>query len=212
MRDIPYFETEFGNAGLVLNQIPYTNRAYIHLHDYKDLENLVRECVQFCIACGAEQVYISGSEDYFADKPYVSLIEMVQLRKNIRETDAYLCSVTDETLNKWLSLYHDRMTAVDHAAHISELEGKRMIEESGGYFIHRNGKLLGIGRAKEDTIACVAAIERGAGRDVVLALCHALTGEYVRLEVASTNLRAIHLYENLGFYKKREVCRWYRIL
>ena len=32
------------------------------------------------------------------------------------------------------------------------------------------------------------------------------------LEVASTNARAIHLYEKLGFLPTREIKRWYRVL
>ena len=36
-------------------------------------------------------------------------------------------------------------------------------------------------------------------------------GEPIRLEVASTNHRAIKLYEKLGFLPTREVCRWHRV-
>ena len=37
-------------------------------------------------------------------------------------------------------------------------------------------------------------------------------GGQITLEVASTNERAIRLYERLGFVKTREINRWYRVL
>ena len=37
-------------------------------------------------------------------------------------------------------------------------------------------------------------------------------GETITLEVASTNLRAIRLYEKLGFVAVEEVSRWYQIV
>ena len=36
-------------------------------------------------------------------------------------------------------------------------------------------------------------------------------GAQLRLEVASTNERAIRLYEKLGFIKTGEISRWYRV-
>ena len=39
-----------------------------------------------------------------------------------------------------------------------------------------------------------------------------MPGECLELEVASTNLRAIHLYEKLGFVKTAELTRWYRVV
>ena len=38
-----------------------------------------------------------------------------------------------------------------------------------------------------------------------------LEEEQITLEVASTNERAIHLYEKLGFVKTAELSRWYQV-
>ena len=35
--------------------------------------------------------------------------------------------------------------------------------------------------------------------------------EQIALEVASTNARAIRLYQKLGFVKTEELCRWYQV-
>ena len=71
--------------------------------------------------------------------------------------------------------------------------------------------LLRIGKASADRIDAVVSLVRGAGADVVRALAHALAGDTITIEVASTNRRAISLYERLGFLSTREVSRWYQI-
>ena len=38
-----------------------------------------------------------------------------------------------------------------------------------------------------------------------------IEGDQMQLEVASTNTRAIRLYEKLGFVPVREIRRWYRV-
>ena len=88
---------------------------------------------------------------------------------------------------------------------------KAMLDEGDGYFVHRDGKLLGIGRVKGDEIRFIGSVRPGAGADVLRALAHAITGETVILEVASVNHKAIALYERLGFIKTTELSRWYKI-
>ena len=70
---------------------------------------------------------------------------------------------------------------------------------------------MGIGVAEGDTIEAVIAVKRGAGKDVLLAMCSVLFSEYIRLEVASNNIPAVRLYEKLGFIKTAEISKWYRI-
>jgi len=212
MRDIPCFQTDFGTAGLVLNQIPYTQTAFVHLKDSVDVEGLLTECVQFCVACGAEKVYASGDGCSDRYPAYMQVWELTAPLEAMADTDACIIPVTEQTLDRWLELYHARMLGVAHAAHISQQEGKRMPSEGGGYFVHRDGRLLGIGKAKGDTLECLASTQPGAGEDVVLALCHGLSGDRVRLEVASTNHRAIRLYERLGFIKTNIKRCWYQVL
>ena len=38
-----------------------------------------------------------------------------------------------------------------------------------------------------------------------------IEGERMKLEVASTNERAIRLYEKMGFIPVKEISRWYKI-
>ena len=98
-----------------------------------------------------------------------------------------------------------------NGAWMTDADARKMIEKGDGYFIHRGETLLGIGRASGDTIDWVASLQPGAGRDVLLALSHAITEETVLLTVASVNIKAVKLYENLGFLKNKELSRWFHI-
>ena len=54
-------------------------------------------------------------------------------------------------------------------------------------------------------------MQPGAGADVVRALAHGLSEDTVTIEVASTNEKALKLYERLGFVPVAELSRWYEI-
>ena len=79
------------------------------------------------------------------------------------------------------------------------------------YFVHDNGTLLGIGWLEEDTLLAVASVEPGAGERGMHSLMSLGEGASVKLEVASTNIRAIRLYEKLGFVKTAQIASWYRV-
>ena len=54
-------------------------------------------------------------------------------------------------------------------------------------------------------------IEARAGERVFHSLLSADPPEQIRLEVASTNDRAIRFYEKMGLVKTAEIRRWYRV-
>ena len=119
--------------------------------------------------------------------------------------------MTDQTVRRWREIYNEKMKHVDNAAYMSERDATEMCKRGDGYFVHTDGELLGIGIAADDRIACIASVKPGSGREVVCALKNALMCERVVLDVASTNLRAIRLYESLGFVQTAELSRWYKI-
>ena len=117
----------------------------------------------------------------------------------------------EKTLRDWLDIYNKKIVSVPNGAWMTEADGKKMLERGDGYFVHRGGNLLGIGMAAGDTIDWVASVQPGAGRDVLLALNHALTEETVVLTVSDRNEKALKLYEELGFLKVKEISRWYQV-
>lgn len=211
MRNIPVFTTEYGVASLILESVAMRKEAYVRIQSSLDPEKLLQECKEFCVACGAEYVYATGHEFLTTFPLHTVIVEMKAPKDSIGETDAALFPLQEQTLSVWQQHYNEAMAHVDHAAWLSEHEMKKILKEGSAYFIHRNAMLLGIGKASADRIDAVVSLVRGAGADVVRALAHALAGDTITIEVASTNRRAISLYERLGFLSTREVSRWYQI-
>ena len=211
MRDFPVFTTENGVGSLVLKEIPYSGAAYVTIRDSSFPTKFLDECVSFCRAVGAEKIYATGCDLLKKFPVYMSVIRMTASIDTIPQTEACLFPVTEKTISQWCEIYNDRMKQVDNAAYMSENAGKEMLKRGDGYFVHTDGTLLGIGIASCDGISCVASVVRGKGRDVVSALAHGLCGDTIQLEVASTNHRAIRLYESLGFTQTAELSRWYKI-
>lgn len=212
MQNLPMFTTEYGAASLFLREIPYRGRAHIKIQSSLDPEKLLEECVSFCRMCGAEWIDAAG-HDYLEKYPLITALWAMQCpRDALAETDACLFPVTEATVQQWLDIYNERMADVPNAAYMDSRDGRELLNTGDGYFVHRDGVLLGIGKAKDDFIDTVISVEPGAGETVLRALCSALQCETVRLWVASENHRAVRLYQRLGFVKTKELSRWYRVL
>lgn len=209
MRDIPMFTTEYGIASLVLKEIPYQQAAYITLQATEEPEKLLEECVGFCRACGAEHIYATG-HDFLEKYPlYTAMWELRCAIESLPESDAALFPVTEQTLERWRSIYNEKVKNVPNGAWMAEKDGREMLKAGDGYFVHRSGELLGIGRGSGDRIDWVASVQAGAGKEVVCALAHGLWSDAVSLTVASENRKALNLYESLGFIKAKELSRWF---
>jgi len=212
MRDIPVFTTDHGVASLTLKEIPVRGIAYVKLLSSLEPEELLKECVEFCRACGAERIYASG-DPCLENYPLVTvLVEMGCAPEELEETDAAVFPVTEETVGQWCAICNVRMAEIPNAAYLMRQDEKKLLQDGDCYFVHRDGQLLGIGKASGDRIDLIASIRPGAGRDVVLAMAALLCGDSVKLTVAQENLRAVRLYRRLGFVVVGEVSRWYKIL
>ena len=211
MKDFPAFTTENGVASLILREIPYREEAYIRIQSSLSAQALAEECAQFCTMCGAQKVYATGHEDLEKYPLHTSVLQMRADLASIADTDAALFPVQEQTAAQWRQIYNERMRDVANASWMTQKDEAEMLQKGDGYFVHRDGELLGIGRASAEKIDIVIAVKRGAGSDVLRALCHALTGDIVELEVASVNEKAVRLYERLGFLATKELPRWYRI-
>lgn len=213
MRDFPLFTTEYGVSSLILKEIPYKQTAYIHIRDVQKeyfRENLA-ECVSFCRMCGAEKIYAAGHELLETFPHYTTV---VQMRGKVRvEPQKVRClfPVTEKTVSQWRTIYNKRMAGVDNTATLESRDEKRILESGGAYFVHEDGNLLGIGWVEENKILAVAAVEKGAGEAVMHTLLTLVKEDTAIVEVASTNAKAIRLYEKLGFVKTAQIASWYRV-
>ena len=211
MKNIPLFTTENGIASLTLQEIPHTQKAYICLQSSTEPEKLFQECVDFCRAVGADRIYATGHSCLEAYPLQTVLLQMQRPKAGLPETDACLFPAQENTMEQFRNIYNEKMKNISNAAFLSTMQAKEILKKGSGYFVHRNEELLGIGIASGNTVEAVIALVPGVGPDVLLALTNALFSEDIFLEVASDNIRAIRLYEKLGFIKTKEISRWYKI-
>lgn len=210
MKDIPVFTTEYGVAGLVLNQIPARQEAYIHVRDARpeDLEALLTECADFCRMCGAERIYAAGAE--MASYPtHCAIYEMQGCVESDGE-EAMLFPVTEQNVSRWRQIYNEKMQMVDHAVALSFADEKKLVA-SEAYFVHQDGELLGIGWIEDEKLLAMASVKPGAGERVLKTVYRLLAGKKMILEVASTNEKAIRLYERVGLVRTKELRKWHQI-
>lgn len=213
MRDFPIFTTDYGVSSLVLKEIPYKKVAYIRIRDVQPdfFREHLAECVGFCRMAGAEKVYAAG-DDRLSDYPlYTAVLEM---RGDAWVDLAMLRSlfpVTEQTVSRWRQIYNERMAGVDNSGTLESRDEKTILGSGGAYFVHQDGELLGIGWLEDTELRAVASVKPGAGEQVMHSMMSLIEGTAMRLEVASTNGRAIRLYERLGFLRTKEISRWYDV-
>ncbi len=211
MKDFPVFTTEYGVASLVLREIPYRQEAYIVIQATESPEELLQECISFCRVCGAEKIYARDHE--FLDS-YPLHCGIYEMRGDIQMDESRLESlwpVTGENIEKWRGLINERMSGVDNAGTLTKQGEREILDQGGAYFVHRDGTLLGAGWITDEELKIIVAFKKGAGEQVLHTLLSAAPERSLRLQVASTNTRAIRLYERAGFVKTAELRRWYRV-
>ena len=211
MKDIPVFTTEYGVASLILREVPYQQTAYIRIQASQETQRLLDECVAFCRLVGAEKIFATG-EDFLVKYPLGTAIwQMCVSSEALGDTDASLFPVQEHTADDFQRIYNDKVSHIPNAAWMDSTDKKEVLKTGEGYFVHRDGKLLGIGRVLAGDIRFLAAVHPGAGADVVKALAHAVTEDTITVEVASANRKAVGLYERLGFLKVKELSSWYAV-
>ena len=213
MKDFPVFTTDYGVSSLILREIPYRQEAYIHIQDVQPegFAEHLKECVSFCKMAGAEKIYASGHDQLEAYPLNASVYEMRGTAWVDRTKLENLFPVTEETVTRWRGIMNEQLRNVDNAATLTAFDEKKILNSGGAYFIHHSGELLGVGWMEDTKLLMMAAAKPGAGERVMHSLMSLIEETDITLEVASTNTRAIRLYEKLGFTKTREIVRWHRI-
>jgi len=210
MKDFPMFTTQFGIASLILKEIPYRGEAYIIIQDTQQPEQLLQECISFCRMCGAERIYARGHEIAESYPLHCVVYEMCGKAQVEDSKVENLWPVTEETIPQWRQFLNDRLRTVDNAGTLTAQGEKEILESGGACFVHKNGELLGAGWLRNGELLLIAAVP-GNGERVMHTLMSLQPGAPLELDVASTNTRAIRLYEKLGFVQTEELRCWYKV-
>ena len=211
MKDFPMFTTEYGVASLVLKEVPYRQEAYIVIRSSEEPEKLLEECVSFCRMVGAEKIYARGHGSVERYPLHCAILEMRGSIPVEEEKVRMLWPVTAENIGQWRGLLNEKMTLIDNAATLERAGEKEILDMGGAYFVHDSGKLLGAGWIVGDELKLIAAARPGAGAQVLHTLLSGAAEQPVRLQVASTNARAIRFYERMGFVKTAELSCWHKV-
>lgn len=211
MKDIPMFVTDYGVASIILKEVPYKALAYIRVQDVQPggLEALIEDCASFCRAAGADHILATGHEE-LERYPFHCEIHIMTGPTDF-PPEGKLWPVLEENVKQWREICNEKMKIVDNSATLTAFDEKMLVSSAGTYFVHDGQKLLGIGWVEEGELRCLASVVPGQGRGVLATLLSTLDCDRVRLDVASTNLRAIRLYESMGFVKTGVRSRWYKI-
>lgn len=204
------FTTENGIASLILREIPTSGAAYVHIRSSETPEVLIAECIDFCRVVGAEKIYATGHPILEQYPRHTTLLTLKGTVDSIGETSLSLFPVTEKTWPDFCQIYNEKMAAVPTANKLRLLDRKKY--EKSTYFVHKEGVLYGIGIADGEEILAIASCQKGAGREVLAALCQVLSGEVIRLSVAENNLPAMTLYKRCGFLPTGERIPWYQVL
>lgn len=213
MKDIPMFDTDTGVSTLLLKEVPYKQIAYVKVQSVQPggLADHLKECIGFCRMCGAEQILAAGHPE-LERYPLHCRVHTMAMAIPEGEPPAMVFPVTEATVGQWRRIYNEKMASVHNAATMTAFDEKKILASGSAVFVHEDGALLGIGWVDGSQILCVAAVQPGAGERIMLTLMTLLEGDRAELEVASTNSRAIRLYERLGFVTVEERSSWYQIL
>lgn len=211
MKDFPVFTTEHGVASITLKEVPYRKTAYIRLQSSLNPCGLLSECVEFARIAGAERILAEESLLPEGFPHAVTVLEMSGVPSLDASQIANLFPVTASTVARWREIYNARMRGTDNASTLESRDEEELLSSGGCYFIHREGHLLGIGWLEDGILKAVASYEPGMGYVTLNTLFSICPGERITLQVASTNARAIALYERFGLIATREVSRWHDV-
>ncbi len=211
MKNIPLFTTCNGAASLTLDQIPYRAEAYVRIRASENAQEFIAECGSFCRAAGAERVYATGHPMLETYPFHTAIYRMCRTLTGGERSDAQLRRVCASDIEQWRQLYNSKMAGVPNAAWLTIAAAQELLASGDAYFVEQNGATIGIGQALGEQIKSLAALMPHTGGAVLDALLTRLRGKQAILEVASSNVRAMRLYEAHGFRVEEELSRWYRI-
>ena len=211
MRDIPMFTTSNGVASLLLKKIPFTKEAFVHIRDSLSCDELIKECIDVCRMAGAEHIFVTGHEDLKKHAVYCNVNRYCINKDQLPFTDAVALPLSQQLSDWWRQVYNEKMAGVAAAAPLSKADVDGLIRAGNAYCVYRDCLALGIGVCDNGEIQAVASLIPGCGKDVVSALGATIEQQQISLCVASTNEKAIRLYQSMGFVNQELESTWYKI-
>ena len=197
MKNIPMFTSAYGIATLILREIPWSGSAYVLVRSVWNDQTaaLLEECRGFCRAVGAKAVFAAyDTEELPAEHAY-DMLHMTRPKAGLPEAVLELLPLTRE----------------NSAASYDQSSLEPLYGEDLAWLVKRGEVYAGVAEISKEGLEAVAVLPefRGMGYDLALSVLHMVPSPVLQLKVASTNTRAIALYQRLGFRVEGVEKRWF---
>ncbi len=217
MKNIPVFTSSYGIATLILREIPWNRTAYVLIQSVWNDQKaaLLEECKGFCRAVGAEQIYASWELEALPAEPAWEMWRMSRKKAGLprSEKPAALEALTKGNSGEYLRIYNACFRQVPCAASYDQTSLEPLYGEEVAWLAKVDGVYAGVAEISKTGLEGIAVLPeyRGLGYELALAVLPMVPSAELRLKVASTNLRAISLYERLGFTQTGVEKRWWML-
>ena len=216
MKNIPMFTSPYGIATLILREIPWSGSAYVLVRSVWNDQTaaLLEECRGFCRAVGAKEIFAAYDTEELPAEPAYDMIRMTRPKAGLPVGKMLeLEPLTRENSGAYLEIYNRCFAAVPSAASYDRTSLEPLYGEDLAWLANVNGEYAGVAEISKEGLEGIAVLPayRGLGYDLALAALRMVPSPVLCLKVASTNVRAIALYERLGFTPERVEKRWFRL-
>ena len=217
MKNIPVFTSSYGIATLILREIPWNRTAYVLIRSVWNDQKaaLLEDCKGFCRAVGAEQIYASWELEPLPAEPVWDMQIMTRPKAGLPKSEKPVEPepLTKENSKEYLRIYNACFRSVPCAASYDERSLEPLYGEDLAWLAKVDGVYAGVAEISKTGLEGIAVLPeyKGLGYELALAVLPMVPASELRLKVASTNLRAISLYERLGFVQNGTEKRWWRL-
>lgn len=214
MKDIPVFTASNGIATLILREIPHSGRAYVLLRAvWTNPADLLDECCGFCRACGAEEIYAAWDAEELPAQHAYDLLEMTCPKADLPQPtqSVRLVELCPDNGKQYLDIYNRCFQSVPGAQTYGNQDLQRLYGEDLAYLAEVDGQFAGIAEISKDALEGIGVLPEfhGLGYHLALEVFARIPSAILHLKVASTNERALSLYDRLGFHVHGVAHRWY---
>lgn len=215
MKDIPIFTGTHGIATLILSQIPWSGRGYVMVRSvWDDAKAFLDECLGFCRACGAKEVYASWETQQLPVPHGYDVLQMTMKKSDLPDgPDIATEDLTQENSDAFLEIYNTCFLPIHNAASYGTKDIGQLLGEETAYLVKKDGSYAAIAEISRQGLEAIAVLpqSKGLGFDLARTVLRKVPSVDLTLKVASTNHRAIRLYERLGFQTTKILSQWWKL-
>jgi ribosomal protein S18 acetylase RimI-like enzyme len=145
-------------------------------------------------------------------EPAYDMIRMARPKAGLPEPGKLeLAPLDRENSAAYLEIYNRCFITVPSAASYDQNSLEPLYGEDLAWLAKVNGQYAGVAEISKEGLEGIAVLPeyRGLGHDLALAVLQMVPSPVLRLKVASTNTRAITLYQRLGFIPECVEKRWF---